>query len=79
MFAGPGTSLSDAFFHLLLLKSARRRPAAFTTFSWDTALCDLKLFLFLWYFLLADRSFANSNDRVFVVVVSMFKILNKHT
>lgn len=45
-FAGPGTRLAHAFFHFVLLKSAKKRPAAFTRFAWDTTSWDLN-FIFL--------------------------------
>lgn len=41
-FAAPGANLADAVFRFLLLKPARKGPAAFTRFPWDTALCDVK-------------------------------------
>lgn len=56
---GPGTSLAHAFFHFVLLKSTKERPAAFTRFPWDTT------WGFKFYFPFADRRFSNSNDRVF--------------
>lgn len=63
-FAAPGASLAAAVFRALLLKPARKGPAAFSRFPWDTASRSVKLVYFLWYFLLADKRFANSKDWV---------------
>lgn len=66
-FAGPGTNLAGPFFPFPLLKCPRRRPAAFSRFSWGVASCDF------------NSSFASSKDRGLLLFPSSESQIHTHT